>query len=138
MKYKYLEHTADAMFEAYGNDVEEAFTNSAEAMFNILVDINKVKQDKKIEFSVNADNYEKLLYDFLTELLFYLDTEFLLFTKFDLKIKKQIKDYVLDCTAYGDLASKYDTKGDIKSITYNEMSIIKDKTGFKIRVVVDI
>ena len=138
MKYKYLEHTADAMFEAYGKDIEEAFVNSAEAMFNILVDIDKVKKNKKIDFSVKADTYEKLLYDFLSELLFYLDTEFLLFSKFEVSIKKSNNNYYLECTAFGDLTSNYGTKGDIKSITYNEMSISNDKKRYKIRVVVDI
>ena len=138
MKYKYFPHTADAMFESYGKTIEETFCNSAEAMFNILVDINKVKQDKNIEFSVKANSYEKLLYDFLTELLFYLDTEFLLFSKFEINIKKQKNDYVLNCIAVGDIALNYETKGDIKSITYNEMNISETKTGFVIRVVVDI
>lgn len=138
MKYKYLPHTADAMIEAYGKTIEDVFSNSAEAMFNILVDINKIKQEQKIEFSVKANSYEKLLYDFLTELLFYLDTEFLLFSKFKLIIKQQDQDYILNCIAFGDIASKYETKGDIKSITYNEMSISKNKEGFVIRFVVDI
>jgi SHS2 domain-containing protein len=138
MKYKYLEHTADAMFEAYGKCIEEAFANSAEAMFNLLTDISEVKQIKKKEFSVNADSYEKLLFDFLSELLFYLDTEFLLFCKFEISIKKIKKEYMLSCKAYGDKATKYDTKGDIKSVTYNEMSISEDENGFKIRFVVDI
>ena len=66
-----------------------------------------------------------------------MDTEFLIFSDFDISIKKKNKDYILDCTAYGDFAKNYETKGDIKSITYNQMSITK-KNGFIIRAVVDI
>ncbi len=64
MKFKYLDHTADAMFESYGKDMEEAFVNSALAMFNILTDITKVKAIKKFEIKVKANSYEKLLFDF--------------------------------------------------------------------------
>ena len=32
MKYKFLEHTADVKFRAYGNGLEEAFSNAALAL----------------------------------------------------------------------------------------------------------
>jgi len=115
--------------------MEEAFSNSAKAMFNILVDIKKVKKEHKIVFSLSASTHEKLLFDFLSELLFYLDTEFLLFSKFEIKITKGLK---LECVAFGDKAINYETKGDVKAMTYNEMSISKSKEGIKIRAVVDI
>lgn len=139
MKYKYLDHTADAMFESYGKDMEEAFVNSALAMFNILTDITKVKSEKKFEIEVKANSYEKLLFDFLGELLFYLDTEHMLFSKFDnMKITKVDNKYELFCSAIGDLASNYDTHGDIKAPTYNEMSIKETDDGVIIKAVVDI
>ncbi len=138
MKFKYLDHTADAMFESYGKDMEEAFCNAALAMFNILTDITKVKAIKKFEIKVKADSYEKLLFDFLAELLFYLDTEHMLFSNFDVKITKLRDNYELSCFASGDLASNYDTHGDIKAPTYNEMSIKETDDGVVIRAVVDI
>ena len=36
MEYKFLEHTADVMFESYGKSYEEALENAAKAMFSIL------------------------------------------------------------------------------------------------------
>ena len=136
MKFKYLDHTADVMFESYGKDLEEAFSNSALAMFNILTDIIKVDQKRHFKIAVKADTKEKLLFDFFDELLFYLDTEHIIFSGFrDMKIKE---GYELTCTAYGDLASNYDTHGDIKAPTYNEMSIKETDSGVVIRAVVDI
>ena len=46
MKFKYFDHTADIMFEAYGKTLEETFCNAGLAMFNILTDIRKVKAVK--------------------------------------------------------------------------------------------
>ncbi len=139
MKFKYLDHTADAMFEAYGKNMEEAFANVALAMFNILTDITKVKAVKKFEIKVKADKLEKLLFDFLGELLFYLDTEHMLFSQFDnMKITKVDNKYELSCSASGDFAKNYDTHGDIKAPTYNEMSIKETSDGVVIRAVVDI
>jgi SHS2 domain-containing protein len=139
MKFKYFDHTADVMFEGYGKTIEEAFTNSALAMFNIITDVDKVKKAKSFDIHVKADTYEKLLFDFFDELLFYLDTEHILFSKFEkMNIEKNGRHFELYCLASGDLAEKYERHGDIKAPTYNEMSIKEDKKGWVIRAVVDI
>ncbi|MBN2368443.1 archease [Candidatus Woesearchaeota archaeon] len=139
MKFRYFDHTADAMFESYGKTMDEAFANAGLAMFNILTDISKVEAVKSFAVKVSADTLKKLLFDFFDELLFLLDTEHMLFSRFDnLKIKGEEGSYSLECTAFGDLASKYETHGDIKAPTYNEMSIKKTESGVIIRAVVDI
>ena len=139
MKFKYFDHTADVMFEAYGKTIEEAFCNAGIAMFNVLTDIAKVKAVKSFNIEVKADKHEKLLYDFLDELLFYMDTEHMLFSEFkEMKITKENDVYTLSCVACGDLASNYDTHGDIKAPTYNEMLIKETSEGFVLRIVVDI
>ena len=107
-------------------------------MFNILTDITKVKTKKAFKINVSADTPEKLLFDFLDELLFYLDTEHIILSEFDLKINQEGKHYKLSCTASGDLASNYETHGDIKAPTYNEMFVKKTDSGYTIRAVVDI
>ncbi len=139
MKFKYFDHTADVMFEGYGKTIEEAFSNCALAMFNIITDVSKVKANKSFSINIKADKLEKLLFDFFDELLFYLDTEHIFFSKFDeLKIAKKGKNYTLSCIASGDLAQRYEKHGDIKAPTYNEMSIKETKNGWVIRAVVDI
>ena len=59
----------------------------------------------------------------------------MLFSQFDVKITNK---YELFCSASGDLASNYDTHGDIKAPTYNEMSIKENSDGVVIKAVVDI
>lgn len=143
-KFIYLDHTADVMFESYGSTIEEAFSNSAMAMFNILTDIKKVKPVKEYSIKIKSNKIEKLLFDFLDNLLFYLDTEHIIFSKFDISIKKDKGFFNLNCKCYGDNINNYDRHGDIKAPTYNEM-LIKKKTNKKnkkikwiIRAVVDI
>ena len=138
MKFKYFDHTADAMFEAYGKNMEEAFENCALAMFNLLTDIEKVKPLKMVLIEVDANTLEKLLFDFLDELLFYLDTKHIVFCKFE-NVKIENKDgFKLSCKAQGDDISKYRRHGDIKAPTYNEMKITQDEKKVTIRAVVDI
>ena len=132
MKYKFLEHKADAKFQAFGKTLEEAFSNAALAMFSLMTDIKKVKG--KIEKKFNVKGYDKkaLLYNFLEELLFLLDSEgFLLY-----KIKKiKIVNNKLEAVVVGDKVSNYETHGEVKAVTYNEMEI-KEKP-YMVQVVVD-
>jgi SHS2 domain-containing protein len=136
MKYKYLDHTADAKFMAFGKDIDEVFANSALAMSNILGDTSKVKITKIKKIRLKARNYERLLYEFLEELLFLLDTE-----KFFLHVVEKIKisnKFELEATVVGDNYKNYDLKGDIKAVTYSDMEIKRVKKGYEATVVVDI
>ena len=45
MKYKFLEHKADAKFQAFGKSLEEAFSNAALAMTSIMTDPKKIKEN---------------------------------------------------------------------------------------------
>jgi SHS2 domain-containing protein len=136
MKYKYLQHTADAKFKAFGKDIDEVFVNSALAMFNILGDTSAVKSKKNKKIKINSGNNEQLLYDFLEELLFLFETEKLFLH--DVKDLKIGKDFSLTATIVGDDLGNYSLEGDIKAVTYNDMKISKTNKGYEAVVVVDI
>ncbi len=44
MRFKYLDHTADVKFQAYGKDLTEAFENAVLATTNVITDVDKVKK----------------------------------------------------------------------------------------------
>jgi SHS2 domain-containing protein len=139
MKYEYLKHTADLKVRAYGKTLEEAFANVAIGGFDFLTDTTKIKKKAEKKISIKSKRIEALLYDFLEELLFLLDTESFIISDFkDMKIKQAKDKFELTCVAQGDSYKNYDVKGDIKAITYSEMLIKKEKTGFVIEAVFDI
>lgn len=134
MKYKFLEHKADAKFQAFGKNLNEAFSNAALAMFSIMVDTKKVKNNIKKEIKVKGKDKKSLLYNFLEELLFLLDTENFLLNKVE---KLEIKNNELKATIVGDKINKrYEILGEVKAVTYNSMEI-KEKP-YMVQVVVDL
>ena len=135
MKYKFLKHTADAKFQAFGKTLEEAFANSALAMFSVMTDIKKIKPKIKKSIHVKGIDQKQLLYNFLEEFLFLIDTEFLLLSKVEDII---IKNNELNATAFFDKAKEYETHGDVKAVTYQEMEIKREKNKFIVQVVVDV
>jgi SHS2 domain-containing protein len=136
MKYKYLKHTSEAKFKAYGKNIEEVFRNCALAMFNILGDTDKVKCVKKKKIKIKARDYISLLYDFLSELLYVFETERVFIH--DVKDIKISKDFELSATIVGDDPGNYELSGDIKAVTYNDMAIKKTSKGYEAVVVVDV
>ncbi len=138
-KYKFLEHTADAKFQAYGKNMEEAFSNAALAMFSVVTDIKKIKKEIKKEIKAEGKDLKSLLYNFLEELLFLIDTENFLLSKIEkISIKKTGIKYELEAAAIGDKADSYETHGDIKAVTYNEMEIKEEKSKAMVQVVLDL
>ncbi|MBT4351506.1 archease [archaeon] len=139
MKFRYLDHTADIKFQAYGDSLEEAFSNSALAMYNSIVDIDNVKPVLKFKVNSKAKKLMTLLYEFMEELIILLDTEGFIATKINtLTINEDDQGYEIHATLSGDEAKNYETHGDIKAMTYSDMEI-KEKDGkFMIQVVLDI
>ncbi len=139
MKYEYLKHTADLKVRAYGKTIEEAFANTAIGGFDFLTQTSKVAKKIEKNISLAAKRIESLLYDFLQELLFLMDTEGFLISGFkDFKIVIEKDNASLQCTALGENYKNYKVKGDIKAITYSEMKIKKNSDSVVVDVVFDI
>ncbi|MFH1501297.1 MAG: archease [archaeon] len=133
MKFKFLEHTADIKFRAFGKSLEEVFENAALAMFNSMYG-GKVKSNIKRKIKVSGKDNESLLYNFLEEFLFLLDSEnFFLST-----VKVKIKGNELQAEVVGDKARNYEVHLDVKAVTYNEMFVKKEKLKYVCQVVLDV
>ena len=83
MRYRLLEHTADAMVEVYGATLGERFANAAFALFDQMTDVTKVSPTGEVRLELEADSREQLLVDFLQELLFLHDVQDLVFGEFE-------------------------------------------------------
>jgi len=137
--YKFLPHTADAKFRAYGKSLEKRFANAALAMASIMFETGKIKPRIKKKISVKGKDLKALLYNWLEELLYLVDAKgFILNSVRQLKIKEEKKGYSLQAVVAGDKYKRsYDkiaTGTDVKAVTYQQMEIT-DKYA---QVVVDV
>jgi len=123
-KFEYFEATADIGLKAYGKDINEAFKNASLAIFNIISDTSDIDAVREIEFEITSEDEVSLLYDYLEELLFYHETEFMLFSEFhieiddDLNLKAKIKGEEINW-------DKHERKTEIKAITFHKMDVKK-------------
>lgn len=138
-RFTFLPHTADAKFIAYGKTREELFANAGIACFEIITETDKVKQEKSFPIKVTAKKIESLLFDYLDELLFLLDTEGLLVCAVDeLIIAETDGEFSLSATVKGDYHKNYDVSCNVKAVTYSDMEIKEENGAWQATVVVDL
>jgi SHS2 domain-containing protein len=138
MDFKYLEHTADAEFVAYGKTPDEAFANAARAMFGLVVDFSRVRPGEFREISLTSGTLEDLLFDWLSELLYINEVDRLIFSKFEVTITKN-EEYRLNAKAYGETISpKHEIFLHIKAVTYHDLRVERRNNVYEVQVLLDI
>ncbi len=119
MTYEYLEHEADIGILAMGKTREQAFEEGAVAMFNVMVDVEKVEPKKKIEISVGAETLDSLFVEWLNALLAQKDIKEMVFSKFKVEIKEG-GIFQLSGEAWGDeFKIEQNFKTEVKAATYS-------------------
>jgi len=134
--FEYFDVTADIGFISYGKDMNEAFENAGLAIFNIISDTSDISHEKEITFEVDSEDEVSLLYDYLEELLFYHEIEFMLFSEFHVEIDEKLH---LKATIKGEEINwdKHERKTEIKAITYHQMDV-KKTDHVELRAIVDL
>ena len=123
-------------FEAEGETLEELCKSSAEATSNIMVNLDTLEEKIEKSFSISGETPEKMLFNFLNELVFIKDADLLVFKSFEIKINEN----KLECTAKGDKLNHESQKHgvDVKAVTYHMLEVKEDKDGWYARVILDI
>ncbi len=138
MKYRFLEHTADILFEAYGKSFEDALENAAEAMFSIMCDVKKLREERNFRVEEKADSLENLAVFTLSAILSQSEINEVLPKRF--KVERFIqKDGVFSVmgNVYGGRWDGRRVKTDIKAVTHHLIKV-EGNGKFTIRVLLDI
>ncbi|MEB2792596.1 MAG: archease [Caldisphaeraceae archaeon] len=136
--YEFIDHTSDVLIRAYGKTLEEAFEQSALAVYNIITDTNKVEPKVERVISIDGIDLYNLLYRWIESLLYYTDAEGLVFSYFKVnEIKNEIR---LSGIVRGERfdPNKHEHRTAVKAMTYSQMDIAFSNGCWKIDFVVDI
>src|SRR3989344_6325113 len=133
-KFKFLSHTGDIKFRAYGKTLEDTFNNCALAISSIFSRGKKIKPLIIKNFSIECKDNESLIYKLIEELIYFFDAENFIVSKTEVKID----NLKANITVYGDKTSNYLDLDAIKSPTYAEMYIKKKVNLWEAQIVVDV
>ena len=140
-KFEFLEHTADVYIRAFGKTMEEAYANSALAMFEVMTDTDKIAQTKQENLEVEAEDQYALLYNWLEILLVKFETEGMFYSKFEITDWKETEEnFAFKAKIWGEKydARKHPQKVGVKTVTYHRMMIIREKDSAVLEFILDI
>jgi len=134
-RFRLIEHTADMGLVAYGKSLAEAFANAAYGLFSLIVEPNKVKEKESRKVTVQAQDAESLLFNWINELIYIFEVERLLFRSFDIT---EFTGQSLEATCWGEKydPSRHQLKTGVKSATYHMLKVDGEKN--RVQVIFDV
>ena len=145
--YRFLEHTADAYFEASGKTLEEAFENAGKALFETMLNTSKVECKTWRLIVDNGIDAYNALYKWLEDLLIIFNVEKLVFTQFKITFEKDLKspsDLTKPLRFLGEACGenldpeKHEIRNEVKAVTYSLMKITKENDCWYVSTVLDL
>ncbi len=122
--YEVLDHTGDLKIKVYGNSYKTIFENAISAMANLIVKTSNLIPDKIIDIKIERNNYYDLLVSLLSDIIYYLETQNILYFISDL----EIKNMHITGKLYGaELPENVEYEYVIKDPTYYDLEICPEK-----------
>ena len=139
--YEYFEHTADIGIRAFGTNMAEAFEECGKAMFNVMVDVDKVQEKKEIEITAEANDREGLLVEWLNQLLAEASRQEMMLSNFHVQeLKKITGGFYVRGIAMGEPLDpeKHEVKIEVKAATYSQLKVEFQRKRVMVQCVVDV
>lgn len=140
MTFRFLPDVAlaDIAFEAESATPEGLFESCALAITDIMVDPKTLVGSVERRFALEAPDLDRLLYDFLTELIVVKDVDSLLFLTFEVELKLDVPS--LKVVARGEAIDRrrHSLRNDVKAVTMHLFGIKHDGGRWRTTVVLDI
>jgi SHS2 domain-containing protein len=143
MPYCYLEDIAiaDVAFEARAKTKEDLFITAGDALMNVMVDnLEGIRDVEHRTFQLKSKDLERLLFDYLQEMIYLKDAEQLLVRIRKISITLDGDHFHLKAEACGEKINpeRHELNADVKAVTLHRFEIKEDSEGWKATVVLDI
>lgn len=137
--YRFLDHMTDAVIEAHGSTLEEAFEQAAKGLNDTMIDLSGVRPEREIKIEASGHDLESLLFDWLDKVMLLLVADGIVMSEFSVTIRKD-GGYSLSGIAKGEKLdlSRHNYKVEIKAVTYHEMYVRQEGGRFVARFLLDL
>ncbi len=135
--FEILEHTADIGFRARGSSVGELFESSALAMCSISTELDNVRPRLDYPLAASGEDYESLLVNWLSEILYWVDGRQLALSEFHVS---HIEPGAVRGIARGEPRDprRHLARVIVKAVTYHQLKVLEDADGWVAEVYLDI
>jgi SHS2 domain-containing protein len=135
--YRFIDHTADFRLEIFGVDEKDLFIQAAMALTDLIADPGPLQGCQRRILAVQGDDWPDLMVNWLRELLYLWNGEEQLVSRVELRSLEQTRLEAMVATDPFD-ADRHVVRNEIKAVTYHQIEVCPDKTGWRARVVFDI
>jgi len=135
--YEFIDHTADLGIRVKGENLPKLFSNAAYAMFDLLLEIDKIKPEETLRIKIAGGQMEDIFIDWLRELLLKFYSENLAFNEFNIQ---KLDQSGLEAEVKGEKVDpvKQNLKTELKAVTYHGLKIRKSGNLWEVQVIFDI
>jgi SHS2 domain-containing protein len=130
--YREIDHTADWELEIWAPDLAELLEQAARGMYHLTGIKASSEMPRSHILTLQFDEPETLLVDFLNELLYRIESEDLVYNQFDLQIEAGMLNAALSGVKINSFAKE------IKAATYHQLAIKETDQGLLTRIVFDV
>ena len=136
-RFEILDHTADIGLVVYGDDLKALFENAGEGFFHIITDLRKVKRRIERPITLRGESLDRLIVDWLNELLYLHDVEGLLFKGFKVK---SVGEDGLKATVKGEPFQEgvHVIKTGVKAVTYHQIEVRQENGRWRAQIIIDL
>jgi SHS2 domain-containing protein len=136
-RFEVLDHTADIGFIVYGKDLKTLFENAGEAFFHLITDLKKVRRRTERRIEIGGESLERLMVDWLSELLYLHDVENLLFRGFKVE---SVGKSGLRAMVKGESFQEgvHVIKRGVKAVTYHQIEVRKENGRWRAQIILDL
>jgi SHS2 domain-containing protein len=137
--YEFFEHTADVGLVVRGATLPRLFENASRALFDLVCDRRTVRPRRAVRIAVVGSSLEDLLVRWLSELLYRLETEDLLFSSFRVERVDRLL-FRARGTARGETIdrARHRLRREIKAVTYHQIRLVRGRSAWRVRLVFDV
>ena len=136
-RFEILDHTADIGLIVYGEDLKTLFENAGEAFFRLITDLKGVRQKEERKIELKGESLERLMVDWLSELLYLHDVESLLFKKFKVEV---VGEEGLRARVKGEPFHEgaHVIKTGVKAVTHHQIQVKREDGGWRAQIILDL
>lgn len=139
-RYRQLEHTSDIRVAILGKDLPELFANAAFCLFDIMLDITKVRETVTRSLSLESGDLSELLMDWLRELLFLFSNGSFVPSRVAIRSLSSDEPCSLSAELSGESydPERHGLRIEIKTPTYHQYELKQTGEGWQALVVLDV
>jgi len=135
MSFEEIPHTADVRFRARAPTLDGLFSEAVLALMQVMYGPDR-KGDVERTVSLDADDRESLLRDFLSEILFISDAEGLVVSTASVRTDGQHLAATLTGESFD--PERHSCGTEVKGISYSGLCIKSDANGYMLDIVFDV